>query len=325
MKIGVFGAGAMGGSLCALLVKNGVSCELICRREEQAERINGAGLILSGGEEGEYPVCARLMDGLSDRYDLLFLATKQKDNGEIARFLVDFLAEDGALVTVQNGFPEPLLAEIFGADRVYGCALSWSATRITDEQIAVTSENGYHFSLGAYGKGERLAEIVALLQKLGEVQTGNLLELRYAKLAINGCFSTLSAISGLTFGSLAKGYRKYVLTLMRETFRVARAAGCKKLPLNGYDLFKVFGGFLGSFLLPVAMKKYRDSRSGMLADLQSGKRCEIDFISGMVVSEAKKYGVRVPMQKRAVALVHDIENGLAELAEESIFLLDEGV
>ncbi len=322
MKICIYGAGAMGTSLGALLSKTGADCVLVSRSKTHVDALNQEGAYLTGGVE-VIPVRACLPEELNGGYDLVLLATKQRENGEIARFLSGILAENGALVSVQNGLPEPELAQIVGADRVYGCALSWGATRTDAGRVNITSENGFHLALGAYGTGARLAEIASLLSKIGSVTTGNLYEIRFAKLAINGAFSTLSAISGLPFGTLSKRYKRQVLALMREIFAVARAHGCKRLPLNGHDLFKVFGGFWAGLLLPIAMKRYANTYSGMLADLRAGKRCEIDFISGAVVREGKRLGVPTPTQERAVALVHEIENGLAELAPESIYLLEE--
>ena len=110
------------------------------------------------------------------------------------------------------------------------------------------------------------------------------------------------------------------MRLIREIFAVARAYGAKKLPLNGHDLFKVFS-FCGGVLLPVALKHYRNTYSGMLRDLEAGRRCDIDCVAGAAVAAAQRKGVNVPYLERAVELVHGIENGLAEIAPETLKLL----
>ena len=142
---------------------------------------------------------------------MIFLAAKQKENAQIACFLNDYLKEDGALVSVQNGLPEEALCAVLGKDRVYGCALSWGAERTEAGRVRITSANGYRFSLGGCGKGERLSEIVRLLERLGVVTVGKIEEIRFAKLAVNASFSTLSAITGLSFGELSRKYKKQVL------------------------------------------------------------------------------------------------------------------
>ena len=109
---------------------------------------------------------------------------------------------------------------------------------------------------------------------------------------------------------------------MREVFAVARAYGCEKLPQNGYDLLKVFDGLFAGVLLPVAMNDYRETRSGMLRDIEAGKRCDVDYVAGAAIRAGKEKGVELPVMTSAVALVHDVENGLAEIAPDTLKLIE---
>ena len=43
---------------------------------------------------------------------------QQQGNIDTVSFLKDFLAEEGVIVTLQNGLPEPQIAEIVGERRV---------------------------------------------------------------------------------------------------------------------------------------------------------------------------------------------------------------
>ncbi len=315
MRACIYGAGAMGTSLGVRLPLPTEELDFVTRNHARVRFLNERGAIVDGRRKR---VRACLPEEMRGGYDLVILATKQSENALTAEFLLPYLKADGALVTVQNGLPERTLAETVGADRVYGCTLSWGAA-MEENAVSVTGA-GYRMGLGAYGAGERLADLARLFSAAGTVSTGNLTELRYAKLAMNASFSTLSALSGLPFGTIARKYGRYALAIMRETFSVARAAGCEKLPLNGRDLFRVFARPFG-FLLPIAMKPYAQTRSGMLADLRAGKRCDVDFVAGMVVREGLRLGAKTPVTARAVALVHEVENGLAETAPETIGLL----
>ena len=310
----------MGTSLGAALTKAGISVELVSRNAAHVEALRTRGAVLTGSVSMTVPVTAMLPEEMAGKYDIIFLAIRQRGNREAAQGLLPFLKEDGALVSVQNGLPERALSEVFGADRVYGCALSWGAERIAPGEIQMTG-GGFRYALGAFGAGSKLQEIDALLAKTGEVTAGDLNEIRFAKLAVNASFSTLSVISGLTFGELASRHKKLALALMREVFSVARAAGCKKLPLNGHDLFRVFSGPWAGLLLPVAMKPYKNTRSGMLKDLEAGRRTDVDYVAGAAVDEGGRLDVETPLLESAVSLVHDIENGLAEIAPETLQLL----
>lgn len=321
MRICIYGAGAMGTSLGVLLSRTGIECDLVCRNREHVTALRGKGGILKFANETlTSKVSALLPEEMKGEYDLIILATKQRENRTIAEQINPYLAQGGAVLTVQNGLPEESLAEVFGANAIYGGVLSWGAEREEAGVVQLTSDAGFHIGLGAFGAGEKLGEIADLLSKAFTVNTGNLCELRFAKLTTNACFSTLSTISGLPFGMLAKKHKRACMRLIREIFAVARAYGAKKLPLNGHDLFKVFS-FCGGALLPVAMKRYRDTYSGMLRDLEAGRRCDVDFVAGAAVAAAKRKRVEVPYLERAVKLVHDIENGLAEIAPETLKLL----
>ena len=112
-----------------------------------------------------------------------------------------------------------------------------------------------------------------------------------------------------------------ILAIMGEVFAVARAYGCEALPQNGYDLFKVFSGPFAGMLLPVAMRAYRETRSGMLRDIEAGRRCDVDYVAGAAVRAGKDKGVALPVTEAAVSLLHDVENGLAEIAPDTLELL----
>lgn len=319
MRICIYGAGAMGTSLGVLLDE--MSLDFISHDAEHVVAMNASGALIEGAITRCVKVRAKLPSRMEGKYDIIILAVKQRESQNAAQSLYPFLEEDGALVTVQNGLPEMGLAEVFGKDRVYGCTLSWSAEKIAPGTVRVTSDTGFHLALGAYGKGDKLDAIAALFSHAGTLTVGNLAEIRYAKLAVNASFSTLSAISGMTFLQLAKKHKKLVLGLMREVFAVARANGCTRLMQNGHDIMKLFGGKFASFLLPVAMKSYAQTRSGMLRDIRAGKRCDVDFVAGAAVEAGKRAGVATPLLERAVALVHDVENGFAEIAPDTLKLL----
>lgn len=323
MRICIFGAGAMGTSFGALLTRAGIGCDLVSRNREHvlAMKKEGATLLLSETKIVCKSVSALFPEEMEGEYDLVVLATKQRENRSVAEQIKPYLKRDGILLTVQNGLPEEGLADSFGANAVYGGVLSWGAELTKAGEVSISSNAGFHVGIGALGAGERLGELTELLSEAFTVVSGNLYELRFAKLTTNACFSTLSVISGLPFGVLAKKHRRICMRLIREVFATARAYGAKKLPLNGHDLFKVFS-FCGGMLLPVALKRYRDTYSGMLRDLEAGKRCDVDFVAGAAVRAAKRKGVETPYLERAVELVHEIENGLAEIAPDTLKLLN---
>ncbi|MBO5412086.1 MAG: 2-dehydropantoate 2-reductase [Clostridia bacterium] len=338
-RIAVYGAGAMGTVLGALLTQGGLSVDLITRNERHVNGLKNKGAtIVCDAENREFtvPVCALLPSEMQEEYDVVFLMTKQRQNTEILEFLKPHLHADGVVCTTQNGLPEESVARVVGASRTYGAVTSYGASFLGEGKVALTSKtDGMSMELGGYqndgAKTQLLAEILSYAGKSvgldGFVKTTDcLLSARWSKLAINSAFSGLSVLTGLTFGEIAKRKKSRLLALkiLKECVAVAKASGIKLAPMQGHDIEKLLcgDGFFkrrfAYFVLPIAMKKHKKLRSGMLRDVENGRKCEIDYINGAVVAQGKAVGVLTPTCEKVVEIVHGIENGLYETSYENV-------
>ncbi len=150
--------------------------------------------------------------------------------------------------------------------------------------------------------------------------TDNLIGSRWVKLSINAAFSGLSVVTGMSFGEVARKRktRKVALGIFRECVAVASAQDIRLPPTHGVNLTGIFGkntplkNVVAYLVLPFFMRKHKKLTSGMLRDVQNGKKCEIDFIDGVVATEGERVLVPAPLCRRVTELVHGIENGLYE-------------
>ncbi|HJB93341.1 MAG TPA: 2-dehydropantoate 2-reductase [Candidatus Borkfalkia stercoripullorum] len=332
MKCAIYGAGAMGTVLGAYIAKAGRQVDLINRNEKHIAALKERGAHIVGTVDFVQKVNALLPSEMSGKYDVILLMTKQRENAQIVSFLKEYLAEDGALCTCQNGLPEPKVADIIGADRTLGCAIAWGATFRGEGVSELTSEpSALTFSLGAFGKGNRLQDVKELLGCMGSVTVEeNFIGARWSKLLINSAFSGLSTVTGGTFGEVSekKAPRRVAQSIIKECIDVAKAAGICVEPVQGHRIDKLFDykGWLKKkisyMLIPVAMKKHARLISSMLQDLKKGKKCEIDFINGVVCEYGEKYGVPTPFNRKTVEIVHGIEEGKYPVSFENIRLYD---
>ena len=329
MKAAIYGAGAMGTVLGAYIAKAGKQIDLISRNREHVAALKEGGAHIIGTVEFTQPVTALLPEEMTERYDIIFLMTKQSDNTNIVKFLMHFLEEDGVICTTQNGLPEARISELIGKDRTYGCAIAWGATFHGKGVSELTSTpDALTFSLGAYGKADGHLDVIKeYLECMGTVEVEeNLIGARWSKLAVNAAFSGISTFTGMTFGEVAKDKKgkRIALEVFQECIRVADAAGIVPAKIQGYDLVGLlrYKGpvkkAFALFVLPIAMKKHSLLVSSMLQSLRQGKRCEIDFIDGVISDFGRKNGVKTPVCDCICEIVHEIEDGQRQIEVKNL-------
>ena len=149
--------------------------------------------------------------------------------------------------------------------------------------------------------------------------------MRWSKLALNSALSPLSAITGFTFGEVVKNKytRRIFLELLNEAFTVAGVCGVVLEPIQGHDIVKIFS-YKSKFkrkiilgLLPLALKSYNKHVSGMYFDLNSGKKCDINYVNGVIQRLGNKFGVLTPANDAVIKFCHAIEDGENYISADS--------
>lgn len=334
MRVAIYGAGSLGTILGAFISKAGVNIELINRNKAHVKALQEKGACIVGTLEFKQPVVAYTPEEMQGIYDIIFLMTKQQHNAEVVETLRPFLAEDGALVTFQNGLPEVLLAEILGEERVLGCTVAWGATLQSPGVCELTSApDALSFSLGAMSdkRSKHFERVKELLEMMGTVEVEeNFIGTRWSKLLINAAFSGMSAVLGCTFGEAAAPWasRRIVQGLMKECMDVCEAGGIRIEPVQGKDIVKLlnysnpFKRALSFMIIPIAIRKHAKLKASMLQDLEKGKLTEVDAINGAVADYGKKVGVPTPLNDRVVEIVHSIERGERKAGPENLSLFE---
>jgi len=128
MRYAIYGAGSLGTVLGAYITQNGDEIDLINRNQAHVNALNEHGARITGTVEMNVPVKAITPDEMTGTYDVILLMTKQLHNAEVVSMLKDYLSEEGVIVTLQNGLPEPGIAAIVGSNRTMGCVVEWGAT-----------------------------------------------------------------------------------------------------------------------------------------------------------------------------------------------------
>ena len=321
MKLAIYGAGSLGTILGAYISRAGVPVDLINRNKAHVEALQSKGARVVGTVQFTQQVTACTPAEMSGRYDIIFLMTKQQNNAETVQMLKDYLADDGVLVTFQNGLPEMQIAKVLGEERVLGCTVAWGATMQGPGICELTSSpDALSFSLGAVSqkRSGHFAKVKELLEHMGTVEVEeNFIGTRWSKLLINAAFSGMSAVLGCTFGEAAgpKESRRIVQKLIKECIDVCRAGGIRIEPVQGKDIVKLLDysnplkRAFAFMIIPVAIRKHAKLKASMLQDIEKGKLTEVDAINGAVSDYGRMVGCPTPANDKVVEIIHRIEKG----------------
>ena len=322
-RVLVVGCGGIGGVLLSRLLEAGQAVTAVARREELAQVLRTRGPVLRD-EKGERPVKGPLDVSAEPpregAFDFVLLATPPNGVEAAARDTAHLLAPGGAMVVLQNGLCEELVAHVVGGERVVGAVVAWGASSPEAGVYEKTSSGG--ITLGTLA-GTRDARLERLAEVLGAVCpvdfTEDLRGTRWSKLAINCAISTLGTVGGSRVGPLLRRafVRRLALEIFTEVAQVARAEGVKlrkvasTVELDWLTLNEAERQGRGSLallarhavLLAIGVR-YRRLRSSMLAALERGREPPVDFLNGEVVRRGRAHGLAVPVNAHLLEAVH---------------------
>ncbi|MCU1557338.1 MAG: 2-dehydropantoate 2-reductase [Microbacteriaceae bacterium] len=311
MRVGVIGAGAVGGTIAALLARAGHEVQVTARGDHLAA-IARDGIRLTG-VWGEYLAHVSAGDLLTRSQDLVIVATKAQDAEAALRANAAFLVGI-PVVVMQNGL-EGIQSAHRGAPRsdiVGGLAL-YAASFLSPGQVTVTVGGS------TYLGGELLPAVYAskiLGAVMPTIVTGNFEGAQWTKLIVNHV-NALPAITGMSVQEVVSDRRLRILMTesMREAVRVGIANGVVFEKVQGLSngILRMLLRLPASIgqLLPLVMAARMGRRPNPGSTLQSirrGQPTEIDFLNGATVHHGRVLGVPTPVNELLVTMVHEVEH-----------------
>jgi len=334
MSVLIWGAGAIGGTMGAHLARAGHEVTFVDSAADHVAAINRTGLRITGPlAEFTVPVPAFTPDTVSGQWQIVMLATKAHHTETATRALLPHLADDGAIISTQNGLNELVIREIVGQERTVGAFVNFGADYLEPGMI--------HFGgRGAVVVGEldgRITPRVEAIRRLWldfderAVVTSNIWGYLWGKEAYGAMlFATALTNESIVDALGAPAYRDLYILLAQEALAVALAYGVTPEAFNGFDPRAYLPGAgreasLRSLDELVEFNRHSaKSHSGIWRDLAVRKRrTEVDAQIGIIVTLGQQAGVPTPLMARLVALIHEIENGTRPLALANLDILME--
>ncbi len=316
----IWGTGTMGGIIAAFWARKGIPVTCVEKNQDHVDAVAANGLKIIGPiEEFTQPIHILHPNQIRGKLKKVYLATKSIHTAEAIRQIEPMLADDGYVVSWQNGLNEHEMASVIGRERTIGAFLNFSGDLL---EPGIINYGGK----GATVVGELDGEITPRIQKIhhqmqvfnrDSVLTDNIFGYLWSKIGYGAMlFAEAATMRGITEMFEMEKWHRLLIGLGREIVSVAQAEGISLLPFNGFDprAFSQGAGDAAGVksLLDLAEhnRPHTKTHSGVWRDLAvHHRKTEVDTIMGAVLPIARKHGIAIPISIQVIEAIHQIEEG----------------
>ena len=301
-RIAIVGSGAVGCYYGARLSAAGYDVRFLVRSGYSVLKEKGLTVKSPDGDLELPSVQAFLSAEDIGPVDLVILAWKTTSNGACRDVISPLLHDGTVILTLQNGLGNTeYLAQLFGADRIYGGLCFVCINRVAPEQINHIAQG--LITIGEYNDAEpaRLAQLVSLFSdaEISCRAVEDLPKAQWIKLIWNVAFNGLCITEGgVTTAELLASNEgeSLVRKIMAEVIDGATALGMN-IPVSIINEQVVSTKEMGSY------------RPSSLIDYLEGREVELQAIWAEPLRRAERAGARLPAW---VQLLADLRTRLAE-------------
>lgn len=310
----VIGAGGIGGSLAAGLKLAGEAVRVVeVGPHLAAIRRNGLRL---EGVRGEHTVrfdevCAP--DELRGPVRLVFVATRANRTADALDALAPHLAEDGLVVSVQNGLNPHLIARRVGPERTIPCMVHMVCALLEPGRVCRYAEGDFY--VGQYvgsvsNRAVRLAERMSPAVPTHAVD--NVWGYVWCKL-IHVAQNVAVALVDAPAGAVREPdwVRRVLVAVELEVLDASVASGVRLEPYERIDpqvLLDVRSPESLQRAVDMLPRESAKGYNGMQRELSRGVKTEVDEVCGEIGRIGQAHGLRMAITSRLVELIHDIED-----------------
>lgn len=311
MKILIFGAGAVGQAAGCMLGADGHDVDMIVR-ERFISPLRSNGLAVTGifGDYSTAPdkigVYADIKNVVKKTYDFALITTKSFDTLSAVTELEKIHLQDFTAVSMQNGCGNlEMVVGRFGETRSLGTRVITGFEIVNPGLIRITvTADDIH--IGGYSENvipdnAKLLAGAINASGLPCIATPFIKRDLFAKLLYNCALNPLGAALGVHYGALGddENARKVMNAVIHEVFAVIGAMGEK----THWETAGEYQKFFYEKQIPATYHH----RSSMLQDIESGKRTEVEALTGYVSAQGRRYNMAVPVCDTLSELIRFME------------------
>jgi 2-dehydropantoate 2-reductase len=320
----VIGTGPIGGIIGGRLARAGNDITFVDVDKEHVHAIRDQGLQVEV-PDGPFNVNIKIAfpEEIEGRYDIGMIAVRSNYTPAALNTAMRHLADDGMLVSMQNGINPPLLEEKVGPDRTVGMAIRMGSRKVAPGHLH-TATRGHLYVGHLHGRTTpRLQTLARTFNAVMETEiSDNILGVLWSKLTYTclGYYGSLADASLIT-SCADDAMRRNLTEFFSEVVNVGAASGVRWIRLAEYNP----PDFHPSNSLAKRLAALNDfaktwkleDRKGPLRQIQKGIKTEVDFTLAYVVREAEKRSIPTPLCRKVLNMIHELESGKRQLSLEN--------
>jgi 2-dehydropantoate 2-reductase len=331
-RILIWGAGAIGGSVGAWLKRAGHDISFVDVVPEHVAAIRADGLRITGPvEQFTVAVPAFVPEEVSGTWQHVFLAVKAQHTEAATHALTPHLAQDGYVLSLQNGLNELIIQRIVGRDRTIGAFINFGADWMAPGEILFGNRGAVVLGELDGAMTPRLEALHAVMRNFetDAITTPTIWSYLWGKLGYGAMlFAQALGQKGIA-DCLA---RPELLPLWRrlgeEAIVVALAEGVEPRGFNGYDIdaFRPGAGEAAAKQSVAAMVAFNSTsaktHSGVWRDLAIRKRrTEVDVQIAPIAEIGARHGIDCRATRKLVEMIHEVEEGRRPMTDDNLLEL----
>ncbi|HYW58673.1 MAG TPA: 2-dehydropantoate 2-reductase [Polaromonas sp.] len=295
MKVAVMGAGAVGSYFGGMLARAGHDVVLITRAQH-VEAIAKDGLRMQTTSfDEQVPVQASAEASAVQGAQVVLFCVKSTDTETAGELMRPHLAPDALILTLQNGVDNAVRLRRALPRHAIAAAVVYVATEMAGPGHVLHHGRG-DLVIEPAGGSEAAAKALIAAGVPTEI-SDNVRGALWSKLILNCAYNAVSAITQLPYGKTVdgEGVRDLMGDVVAECLAVAKAEGVQVAGDVHAAVDKLAASMPNQF-------------SSTAQDLARGKRSEIDYLNGLIVTRGKALGITTPANRVLWALVKLLES-----------------
>jgi 2-dehydropantoate 2-reductase len=345
LKVTIIGAGAIGGLAGTHMTRAGHDVMLVDRWAEHVDAINKNGMFIDG-IRGEMTIPAKAItpDQLEDyvqktgQLEAVLIATKSQHTETALRQLLPFFGADTFVVSYQNGFNEPMIAQVLeeaglgGKERVMGSIPNYGGALVDPGHLEFVHEGPIQLGEMTGETTPRLLELTKMLESLTNVQVSSNI---WGQIWAKEVYSAQVVFSALADARIhetlgIERYARMAGAVVREALEIAEK---NSIVVEAFDFFdpknykpktpedtqKLLDNINHAIWLLKKDQKpqqhqFKKKGSGIWWDIVYRNRpSEVRSSNGKLVDFGQAVGADTRLNQKMNAMIYEIEDGKRQL------------